>query len=68
KIKFILFLNNHSCRTEINTFCSLIVGGQAAPPGSWPWQVSLQTSGSHFCGGSLINNQWVLCAAHCFQR
>uniref|UniRef100_A0A3Q2WPF4 Serine protease 27-like n=1 Tax=Haplochromis burtoni TaxID=8153 RepID=A0A3Q2WPF4_HAPBU len=37
-----------------------IVGGQVAPVGSWPWQVSLQTSGSHFCGGSLINSQWVL--------
>uniref|UniRef100_A0A8C6TG95 Peptidase S1 domain-containing protein n=1 Tax=Neogobius melanostomus TaxID=47308 RepID=A0A8C6TG95_9GOBI len=43
-------------------------GGQAAPEGAWPWQVSIHRGGGHICGGSLINNLWVLSAAHCFQR
>ncbi|XP_034413555.1 LOW QUALITY PROTEIN: serine protease 27-like [Cyclopterus lumpus] len=42
-----------------------IVGGQNASPGSWPWFVSLNKAGGPFCGGSLINDQWVLTAAHC---
>ncbi|XP_062997025.1 chymotrypsinogen A-like [Elgaria multicarinata webbii] len=43
-----------------------IVNGENAVPGSWPWQVSLQEkSGWHFCGGSLVNENWVVTAAHC---
>ncbi|GBM30247.1 Ovochymase-1 [Araneus ventricosus] len=44
-----------------------MVGGEAAVPNSWPWQVSVQGRGqfAHFCGGSLINAQWVLTATHC---
>ncbi|XP_040035753.2 serine protease 27 [Gasterosteus aculeatus] len=45
-----------------------IVGGQNAPPGSWPWFASIETDGRPSCAGSLINDQWVLTAAHCLSR
>ncbi|KAF2791175.1 trypsin [Melanomma pulvis-pyrius CBS 109.77] len=45
---------------------SQIVGGVAASQGDFPFIVSLQTSsGSHFCGGSLLNANTVLTAGHC---
>ncbi|XP_003506998.1 anionic trypsin-like isoform X1 [Cricetulus griseus] len=43
-----------------------IVGGYTCQKNSIPYQVSLN-SGYHFCGGSLINEQWVVTAAHCYK-
>jgi len=46
---------------------SRIINGVDAGHGEFPWQISLRFGRyGHICGGTLIGNQWVLCAAHCF--
>lgn len=42
-----------------------IVGGTTAAAGDFPFIVSLSKSGSHFCGGLLLNAYTVVTAAHC---
>lgn len=42
-----------------------IVGGDDASPGQFPYQISLRIKDSHTCGGSIIDNEWILTAAHC---
>ncbi|TKS72980.1 Ovochymase-2 [Collichthys lucidus] len=43
-----------------------VVGGAEASYGSHPWLVSLQNRGSHFCGGAILTDRWIMTAAHCF--
>lgn len=45
-----------------------IYHGEDAPDERWPWQASLLFRGQHICGASLFDAQWVISAAHCFQR
>ncbi|CAF0974929.1 unnamed protein product [Didymodactylos carnosus] len=47
------------------TFETRITSGSTATANSWPWMVALYINGSFRCGGSLINLQYVLTAAHC---
>lgn len=42
-----------------------IIGGTAVPDDAYPFMVSLQSSGSSFCGGSLLAPRIVMTAAHC---
>lgn len=50
-----------------------IYGGEEAPLGQFPYQVSLRLGGwspglgfKHYCGGAIITNRFILTAAHCY--
>ncbi|OCT73578.1 anionic trypsin-2 [Xenopus laevis] len=44
-----------------------IIGGEECVPHSQPWQVALYYFSDYICGGILIDEWWVLTAAHCNQ-
>ncbi|KGL87346.1 Granzyme A, partial [Charadrius vociferus] len=45
--------------------CMEIIGGHVVHPHSWPYMAAIQNENSTVCGGALVENQWVLTAAHC---
>ncbi|XP_058955870.2 serine protease hepsin-like [Pocillopora verrucosa] len=45
-----------------------IMGGQSCHVSRWPWQVALISDGEQVCGGSLITSDWIVTAAHCFDK
>lgn len=44
-----------------------IVNGNESATGARPYQVSLQSGGEHYCGGSIIDATTIITAAHCVE-
>ena len=74
KDNILSFLTERICGMSVAVLEQRVVGGSAAQPGEWPWQVHLEIKRNYcpgnicqteFCGGSLLNHRWVLTASHC---
>jgi secreted trypsin-like serine protease len=50
---------------KVNYDEKIVGGAPVNPPHSVPWQVYLTINGNSFCGGSIINKDYILTAAHC---
>lgn len=45
-----------------------VLGGSECQEGAHPWLVLLYYFDKHYCSGALLNQNWVLTAAHCSMR
>ncbi|XP_037809760.1 coagulation factor IX-like [Lucilia sericata] len=64
KLMLLYFLTNASIPQS-----AAIIRGTRAALGEYPWQVVIKKNPSDLllCGGSIINNKWILTAAHCIE-
>lgn len=47
---------------------SRVVGGKPSQPAAWPWVVALYRDGMFHCGGVIVNQNWIMSAAHCVNK
>lgn len=68
--------NGTCCKRTNESQCGLnkfnnpngrVIGGVDASIDTWPWQ-TLFILGNEKCGGTLINDRWIVSAAHCFEK
>ncbi|KAL7646382.1 UNVERIFIED_CONTAM: hypothetical protein RMT77_003295 [Armadillidium vulgare] len=60
-------LSNCACGPKLY-YLPKIIGAMEADAHEFPWQAAIYHSDEFFCSGSVINNLYVLTAAHCFNR
>lgn len=56
------------CKCGIANPTRIVGGMEVSPAHKYPWQVGLKNNynDKYWCGGTIINNQYVMTAAHCF--
>lgn len=54
-----------NCACGVSNRGSRVVGGSTVLINEYPWVVALKYRGSFYCSGSLINDRYVVTAAHC---
>ncbi|XP_043279987.1 trypsin-like isoform X2 [Venturia canescens] len=54
-----------SCKCGLTNTRRRIIGGVETKINQYPWMAQLRRDGEAICGGSVINNRYVLTAAHC---
>lgn len=45
-----------------------VVGGKVTEANEYPWLVSLSYRGKLYCGAALVNDRYLISAAHCIKR
>ncbi|XP_059160833.1 brachyurin-like [Physella acuta] len=55
------------CGVSVDDQSQHVVNGNDAPMYAWPWQVYI-LSENIICGGSILNKEWILTAAHCIHQ
>ena len=64
---FELFDDNVRSKRESKNY-ERIVGGIASHPAAWPWVVTIYRNGLFHCGGVIVNELWIMSAAHCIEK
>ncbi|XP_052223894.1 serine protease 1-like [Dreissena polymorpha] len=67
----IIFHPSFNCRRPLEHYSrqKRIAGGKNAEKGFYPWHAGVRKRSrrsSHVCGGIILNDRWILSAAHCF--
>ncbi|XP_050544964.1 serine protease nudel-like [Daktulosphaira vitifoliae] len=61
-------MKNSTLDDQIESNRFRVVGGISSNPGAWPWLIAMYQDGIFHCGGVILNENWIISAAHCVHQ